>query len=105
MRRDTGSNPATHEKRDAKGVLHWVAMMQPDGLGSSRVLMADELKNIFPEGYSLAIPERSVGMALSANASAEERVGFIELVRKCQREGTTPMVNRLFAPADLTPIQ
>jgi hypothetical protein len=33
MRKRTGKNPATHEKRDSSGKLLWVAMMQEDGLG------------------------------------------------------------------------
>jgi hypothetical protein len=49
MKRDTGKNPATHEKRDASGNLLWIAMMQSDGLGSSRVLMTENFTACFPE--------------------------------------------------------
>jgi hypothetical protein len=104
MRRGTGDSPATHEKRDEKGNLQWVAMMQPDGLGSSRVLMEEELRKLFPEGYSLAIPERSVGMALSRKASPEHRNSFLDLVQNCHRDGTTPMLSRLLSTTDLTPL-
>ena len=104
MRRDTGNNPATHEKRDANGLVQWIAMMQPDGLGSSRVLMANELRNLFPEGYQVAIPERSVGLALSANASSEHQASFLDLVQNCQRDGTVPMVSRLLDPTDVIPV-
>ena len=105
MRRGTGDNPATHEKRDEKGRLQWVAMMQSDGLGSSRVLMTDELQKLFAEGYSVAIPERSVGMALSSTALPEHRSSFMDVVRNCQRDGITPMLNRLLSPADMTPVR
>ena len=80
-------------------------MMQPDGLGSSRVLMSDELQKLFPEGYSVAIPERSVGMTLSAGASHEYRASFIDVVRNCQQDGITPMLNRLLTSADVTPVR
>jgi hypothetical protein len=101
MRRDTGNNPATHKKRDENANLQWVAMMQPDGLGSSRVLMTDELEKLFPNGYSLAIPERSVGMALSASATPQYEASFREVVRNCHRNGTTPMVSRLLGRTEL----
>ncbi|HZD13416.1 MAG TPA: hypothetical protein VE177_07860 [Candidatus Binatus sp.] len=103
MRRDTGENPATHEKRDQSGNLQWVAMMQADGLGSSRVLMAEELNRLFPDGYLLAIPERSVGMAVSVNATAEHRDSFMSVVRKCQRDGITEMLDKLLTPTDVLP--
>jgi hypothetical protein len=103
MRKGTGDNPATHEKRDEKGNLQWVAMMQPDGLGSSRVLMSDELERLFPDGYVVAIPERSVGMALSESAAPEHRASFMDVVRNCQRDGTTPMLSGLLSAADVTP--
>lgn len=105
MQRGTGDSPATHEKRDENGNLQWVAMMQPDGLGSSRVLMTDELEKLFPEGYSVAIPERSVGMALSAAAAPEHQTSFMEVVGNCHRDGTTPMVSRLLSRTDLIPLR
>ena len=103
MRRGTGDNPATHEKRDEGGKLQWVAMMQEDGLGSSRVLLTDNLQALFPEGYSLAIPERSVGMALSNDAASEHKDAFMLAVQNCHRDGTTPMLGRLLSPTDVTP--
>jgi hypothetical protein len=49
-------------------------MMQADGLGSSRILMAEELGRLFLTGYSVAIPERSVGMA--ADATPQQLTSF-----------------------------
>ena len=103
MRRDTGESPATHVMRDKTGNLQWVAMMQADGLGSSRVLMAKELSGLFPDGYLLAIPERSVGMAVSVNATPEHRNSFVDVVRNCQRVGITKMLDKLLTPADVLP--
>ena len=103
MKRDSGEGPATHEKRDASGNLQWIAMMQSDGLGSSRVLMTEELRSLFPGGYQLAIPERSVGMALSTEANPEDRAAFAEAVQKCYRVGITRMLGKLLDPIDVLP--
>jgi len=65
--------------------------------------MADKLQMLFPEGYSVAVPERSVGMAISEDATADLRASFVELVRNCQRDGTTPMLSRLLNPSDVAP--
>ena len=101
MRQATGEHPATQERRDASSKLQWIAMMQADGLGSSSVLMARELSKLFPQGYLLAIPERSVGMAISTDAVPFQRESFMEVVRKCQSAGITKMLDRLLEPKDL----
>jgi hypothetical protein len=101
LRRDTGENPATREKRDDTGKLQWVAMMQADGLGSSRILMWEELGTLFPAGYLVAIPERSVGLAIAADASPEQLRAFTDVVRNCHGSGITKMLDRLLQPADL----
>ena len=67
--------------------------------------MTDELEKLFPEGYSVAIPERSVGMALSATAAPEHQTSFVEVVRNCHRDGATPMVARLLSRTDLIPLR
>jgi hypothetical protein len=103
MGRATGENPATHEMRDASGKLQWIAMMHADGLASSRVLMTRELSELFPQGYLLAIPERSVGMAIASDVAPFQRQSFMEVVRKCQSVGITKMLDRLLEPKDLLP--
>lgn len=101
LRHDTGQYLATREKRSENGKLHWIAMMHQDGLGSSRVLLSRELQAIFPEGYRIAIPERSCGMAISVEAGEDEKSGFLNSVRNCYEKGTTPMLPELLEPQAL----
>jgi hypothetical protein len=93
----------TREKRDDSGRLLWVAMMNPDGLGSSRVLLEEELAAAFPEGYRVAFPDRSCGFAVSNGLSREDLGATVDLIERCFRDATTPMLSTLFEPAELHP--
>jgi pheromone shutdown protein TraB len=65
--------------------------------------MDDELRALFPEGYRIALPERSVGMAISETADEQVNTEFVMVVRNCHRDGTTPMVGEMLHPIDLMP--
>jgi len=78
-----------------------VAMMQADGLESSRILMAGELGRLFLTGYSVAIPERSVGMAVAADARPEQLTSFRDVVRNCHAARNNENFGRLLQPSDL----
>jgi hypothetical protein len=65
-----------------------------DGLGSSRILMAEELGRLFLTGYSVAIPERSVGMAVAADATPEQPTSFTDVVRNCHGARITRILDR-----------
>ena len=101
LARFTGSAIGTHHKLDTSGNLVFTAMMHEDGLGSSRVLLHADLSQAFPQGYWVAIPERSCALVIPKRVSAE---GFEEvkgLARKCWEEGTTPMLPDLLEPEDV----
>lgn len=91
----------THEKIDVSGRRLWVAMMHPDGLGSSRLLCAAELAATFPEGYQLGLPDRSCALAISATLSAAELAQVTNLVDSCYAGAAIPMRPGLFQPSDL----
>jgi hypothetical protein len=66
-------------------------MMHDDGIGPSRLLLNGYISKIFPEGYWVAVPERSVGIVLRHSAYREERVKIENVVLKCFNDGTVPV--------------
>ena len=93
----------THEKRNANGDLVFVAMMHEDGLGSSRVLLHAELVEVFPEGYRLGIPDRSMAIAFPAGLNGRDLEEVKALIERCYRDATTPMLGTILSPKDLSP--
>jgi hypothetical protein len=92
---------ATQEKRDATGQLAWVTMMQQDGLGSSRLLLATQWSGLFPEGYWVALPDRSCGMAISKALAPTELDEVKRMISSMFQGATTPMSGELHEPAEL----
>jgi hypothetical protein len=82
----------THEFRGEDGALFAVAMMHPDGLGPSRLLLRESLERLFPEGYVVALPEMSCGLVLSTRAADAERSKILGIVTDCFENGTRPLV-------------
>jgi len=80
-----------------------LAFMHDDGYGPSRLLFWEELGEIFPAGYLIAIPEMSLGIALSRDATREERAEIEELVGSCYKDGTRPLIPGLHDSALLVP--
>jgi hypothetical protein len=93
---------ATHGFQREDGSYYGVAMMHEDGIGPSRLLLNGSLEEQFPEGYLVSIPERSVGIALSAQASVEERQQLEKVIRECFENGTRPFIGDLFEPGLLS---
>jgi hypothetical protein len=85
----------TYEKRNEDGSLQWVGMMHADGLGSSRLLLSEELHEAFPEGYWVAIPDRSCGIAASKALSGGELEQVRALVESCFAKAAIPMCRGL----------
>jgi uncharacterized protein YtpQ (UPF0354 family) len=82
---------STHSKGDGdRYVFH--AMMHPDGLGTSRLLLLGELDRALPQGYWLGIPERSCGVIVPKDVTAAEREDAIRIIGRCHQDGTTPML-------------
>lgn len=97
MRRADRGQVWTHEKRTGSGALAWVGMMHEDGLGSSRLLLEPELQRTFPDGYLVALPDRSCGMAISrTNADLDE---VRAMVSRMHEGATTPMIPDLREPS------
>jgi len=80
--------------------LVYVAFMNHDGIGSSRILLSEELRKVFPNGYFIAIPDRSCGFAIDKNASADELSEIRSLIKNMFEEATTPMSPTLYDVSD-----
>ena len=93
-----GSDLWTHEYRRDDGFVFAVAMMHPDGVGPSRILLKDQLDRAFPDGYLVAVPERTCALVLSARASDTEYSKIEGVVEECFRIGTLPTVPGLHEP-------
>jgi hypothetical protein len=93
---------SSHTFLRADGSYYGLAMMHEDGIGPSRLLLNGWLEEVFPEGYLVSIPERSVGVVLSLQASAEEREKVEGLVKDCFEKGSQPFIAGLFEPSLLS---
>jgi hypothetical protein len=91
----------THEKRDERGRLLWAAMMHDDGLGSSRLLLGQQLLDALDGQYRVGIPDRSCAIVvpLAAGRSNLEQVGG--MVREMFQGATTPMLGDILDPAEV----
>jgi hypothetical protein len=75
--------------------------LHKDGIGSSRILFSEELKQLFPNGYRIAFPDRSCGLAINADLSPKEAEEIRDLVEGIHNNATTPMSSKLYNPDDL----
>ncbi len=53
--------------------LSFIIFSNEDGIGSSRILLSYEFEQAFPEGYNVAMPDRSYGVVASKNISLAEQ--------------------------------
>ena len=103
MRRSDEGLLWTQERRDEEGRLLWIGFMNDDGLGSSRLLLREDLERQFPEGYWVALPDRSCGMAISKRVESEVLEELRTMVAEMHRGATTPMCAELRDPEELVP--
>jgi hypothetical protein len=91
-------NVWTHEYKRDNGDLYAVAMMHEDGLGPSRLFADRILRDAFPDGYKIAVPEMSVGMAISNTIREDEMKKIAVVLQKCFQDGTRPLSGKIFEP-------
>lgn len=94
---------ATHTFARTDGHVYGLAMQHADGVGPSRLLLEGWLERVFPRGYSCAIPERSVAIVLSNEATARERAQLVAVCKGCHAKGSSPMLPGFFRPDALRP--
>ena len=95
------TNLWTHEKIDEKGHIVYVAMMQPDGLGSSRALLRRALELNLKLKYRVGLPDRSCCVVFPTTTSAVEHMTPAQMVATMYDRATTPLCRDLIEPDDL----
>lgn len=88
-------------REDGSGQAFALLFMHDDGYGPSRLLFDESLEEIFPNGYRVAMPEMSCGIALSAQATQAEVAKIENLVAHCFKHGTRPLVTGFHPPISL----
>ncbi len=82
------------------GLLSFIIFTNEDGIGSSRILLSDELRQGFPEGYYISIPDRSVGLAISKNISPTEKAALNDIINEYYGCSGTAMTKSIMEPSD-----
>ena len=75
---------------DGKRVL-FIVFLNADGIGCSRVLFSSELSETFPNGYYIAIPDRSCGLIVAKDVTAKELDEITEMVKKTFANAAMPL--------------
>ncbi len=78
-----------------------ISLMHSDGLGPSRLLLTDKLEGLFPNGYRVALPERSRGFAFSAELDLEDADTVESLIHNSYSKGERPLSPGIFEPSNL----
>ncbi len=87
------------------GKLISLVFMSEDGLGPSRLLFRGTLNEQFPNGYRVAIPEMSCGVAFSKDAPEPELTTILTMIANCYQKGTRPLSPGVYDPDDLLPLE
>jgi len=91
------------ERHDGRPGRLALIFMHADAYGPSRLLFETQLRQSFPQGCLVALPEMSCGFAIASDASAQDRKQIEETVDACYRNGTRPLVPGIHDPALLLP--
>jgi hypothetical protein len=95
------TNLWTHERTDAKGDIVFVAMMQPDGLGSSRALLRRALELNIKTKYRIGLPDRSCCILFPISATTIGHLTPAQMVANMYDGATTPLCRDLLEPDEL----
>ena len=102
--RDHSEDAWTHVMARSNGEIFAVILMHPDGIGPSRLLLADLFSGLFPNGYQVGLPEMSCGVAFSTRLDDSERASVETLIQNCYADGTRPLSPTLYLPEALRPL-
>ena len=62
--------------------LSFIIFSNEDGIGSSRILFSYEFQKAFPEGYNVAMPDRSFGIVISKNISKSDHKILLDIIEE-----------------------
>jgi hypothetical protein len=82
--------------------LIFISFLNYDRIGSSRILLSNELTKAFPNDYYLAFPDRSCGLAIAKDITEKELADTKDLVRNLHRIASTAMSAQLHDPSDFS---
>ena len=99
----TAHRDGIHAMKRSDGSLSALVFLFEDGLGSSRLLFRATLAEQFPNGYQVALPEMSCGVAFAKGLQGPDLDKLHKLMALCCRNGTRPLVPGVFEPDDLLP--
>jgi hypothetical protein len=80
--------------------LSFIIFSNEDGIGSSRILLSHELSKGFPEGYCVAMPDRSFGIVISKKISKADSTILQDIIEKYYGCTGTAMSTDLMPPTD-----
>lgn len=81
--------------------LIWICFMNElDAIASSKILLYPELSKIFPEGYRVGIPNRSVGFVISKNCDEANLNEIKELLLSMYEINGAPLSTEIFDGED-----
>jgi hypothetical protein len=88
-------------KKSESGELEWIAFVNDeDTISSSKVLLQEELKRIFPQGYLIGIPDRACALVVSTQCTGDALTQVQELIAGMHDSATTPMSPLLHSSTD-----
>jgi hypothetical protein len=89
----------TSSKREQ---IIFIAFMNADGIGSSRILLSNELSKAFPNGYYLAFPDRSCGLVIAKDINVKDFEETKKLIAGMYQSATTAMSEQIHSISDFT---
>lgn len=90
--------PYAGSREDANGRPFVLSLLHQDSMGPSRLLVPGLFHDLFGEDYTVAIPERTCGVAYRNGLEGEEAWVANAVVDECFKVGTEPMSNERFDP-------
>lgn len=91
----------THEKRDDLGKIVFVALMQADGLGSSRALLHRALQLNLKTEFRIGLPDRSCAVIFPKSITAVDRSTPAQMIADMYDGATSPLCRDLLDVHDL----
>jgi tetratricopeptide (TPR) repeat protein len=88
---------------NARGEARAISFRFADGLGSSHLLRRGLLSQQFPNGYRVALPDRSYGLAYSADLGPEELSTMRKAIDLCHSKGSYALSSGDYEPDQLLP--
>jgi hypothetical protein len=80
--------------------LIFIAFMNADGIGSGRILLSNELSKAFPNGYYLALPDRSCGLVIAKDINVQDFEETKKMIAGMYQNASTAMSDQIHPISD-----